>query len=152
MNSFSGIFFVLPCIESYQKVDLRTITLDVPPQEVTLPSASLIFIFQSPSLFPAASFSCFWFSLSLIWSWWNDTSNQWFTLILINRRYIYQTYAYWLIIGSIKLLAPSDWNSNHWIDVPLCHKYWHPIESWSLFKFISSLTFQMKSIEIFFLN
>ena len=30
----SGIFFVLPCIESYQKVDLRTITLDVPPQEV----------------------------------------------------------------------------------------------------------------------
>jgi len=29
-----GIFFVLPCIESYQKVDLRTITLGVPPQEV----------------------------------------------------------------------------------------------------------------------
>ncbi|TRY63261.1 hypothetical protein TCAL_02602, partial [Tigriopus californicus] len=32
--SFPGIFFVLPCIESYQKVDLRTITLGVPPQEV----------------------------------------------------------------------------------------------------------------------
>ena len=31
---FAGIFFVLPCIETYQKVDLRTITLDVPPQEV----------------------------------------------------------------------------------------------------------------------
>ena len=31
---FLGIFFVLPCIESYQKVDLRTITLGVPPQEV----------------------------------------------------------------------------------------------------------------------
>ena len=30
----AGIFFVLPCIESYQKVDLRTITLGVPPQEV----------------------------------------------------------------------------------------------------------------------
>jgi hypothetical protein len=30
----AGIFFVLPCIETYQKVDLRTITLDVPPQEV----------------------------------------------------------------------------------------------------------------------
>merc|ERR1711962_1549014 len=29
-----GIFFVLTCIESYQKVDLRTITLGVPPQEV----------------------------------------------------------------------------------------------------------------------
>ena len=34
---FSGIFFVLPCIESYQKVDLRTITLGVPPQEVINP-------------------------------------------------------------------------------------------------------------------
>jgi regulator of protease activity HflC (stomatin/prohibitin superfamily) len=32
--SYQGIFFVLPCIESYQKVDLRTITLGVPPQEV----------------------------------------------------------------------------------------------------------------------
>ena len=30
----AGIFFVLPCIEAYQKVDLRTITLGVPPQEV----------------------------------------------------------------------------------------------------------------------
>ena len=30
----AGLFFVLPCIETYQKVDLRTITLDVPPQEV----------------------------------------------------------------------------------------------------------------------
>merc|ERR1712051_443862 len=29
-----GIFSVLPCIETYQGVDLRTITLDVPPQEV----------------------------------------------------------------------------------------------------------------------
>ena len=33
-----GIFFVLPCIESYQKVDLRTITLGVPPQEVCSPN------------------------------------------------------------------------------------------------------------------
>ena len=29
-----GIFFVLPCIESYSKVDLRTSCFDVPPQEV----------------------------------------------------------------------------------------------------------------------
>eukprot|EP00093_Oithona_nana_P005668 05668.XXX_151688_146650_1 [CDS] Oithona nana genome sequencing. len=33
-SSYFRIFFVLPCIESYQKVDLRTITLGVPPQEV----------------------------------------------------------------------------------------------------------------------
>ncbi|EEB17854.1 Mechanosensory protein, putative [Pediculus humanus corporis] len=29
-----GIFFVLPCIDSYSKVDLRTVSFDVPPQEV----------------------------------------------------------------------------------------------------------------------
>ncbi|ETN70832.1 hypothetical protein NECAME_14511 [Necator americanus] len=30
----SGIFFVLPCIESYTKVDLRTVSFNVPPQEI----------------------------------------------------------------------------------------------------------------------
>lgn len=29
-----GVFFVLPCIEEYQNVDLRTVSFDVPPQEV----------------------------------------------------------------------------------------------------------------------
>ena len=29
-----GIFFVVPCVDSYQKVDMRTLTFDVPPQEV----------------------------------------------------------------------------------------------------------------------
>merc|ERR1712242_356755 len=29
-----GIFFIIPCIDRYHKVDLRTITLGVPPQEV----------------------------------------------------------------------------------------------------------------------
>ncbi|XP_060534274.1 band 7 protein AAEL010189-like isoform X2 [Cylas formicarius] len=28
-----GIFFILPCVDSYCKVDLRTISFDVPPQE-----------------------------------------------------------------------------------------------------------------------
>jgi len=41
-----GIFFVLPCIESYQKVDLRTITLGVPPQEVLD-----FFAFKRPCLY-----------------------------------------------------------------------------------------------------
>lgn len=34
MNCHLGIFFILPCIENYAKVDLRTLTFDVPPQEV----------------------------------------------------------------------------------------------------------------------
>lgn len=28
------MFFVLPCIDNYCKVDLRTVSFDVPPQEV----------------------------------------------------------------------------------------------------------------------
>ena len=30
-----GIFFILPCIETYSKVDLRTSVFDVPPQEAS---------------------------------------------------------------------------------------------------------------------
>lgn len=33
---FSGIFFILPCIDAYARVDLRTRTYDVPPQELSI--------------------------------------------------------------------------------------------------------------------
>jgi hypothetical protein len=29
-----GVFFVIPCLDVYQKIDMRTATYDVPPQEV----------------------------------------------------------------------------------------------------------------------
>ena len=29
-----GVFFVIPCIDQYEKIDLRTQSYDVPPQEV----------------------------------------------------------------------------------------------------------------------
>lgn len=29
-----GLFFVNPCLDTYSKVDLRTVSFDVPPQEV----------------------------------------------------------------------------------------------------------------------
>jgi erythrocyte band 7 integral membrane protein len=29
-----GIFFIIPCVDSYTKVDMRVTTFDVPPQEV----------------------------------------------------------------------------------------------------------------------
>nr|XP_054750240.1 stomatin-like [Lytechinus pictus] len=29
-----GLFFILPCIDDYKKVDLRTISFDIPPQEI----------------------------------------------------------------------------------------------------------------------
>ena len=31
-----GLFFVMPCVDSYKKVDLRTVSFDVPPQEVSI--------------------------------------------------------------------------------------------------------------------
>ena len=31
----AGLFFIMPCIDSYKKVDLRTVSFDVPPQEVS---------------------------------------------------------------------------------------------------------------------
>jgi hypothetical protein len=34
--SFLGIFFILPCIDAYARVDLRTRTYDVPPQELSI--------------------------------------------------------------------------------------------------------------------
>ena len=27
-----GIFFIVPCIDTYKKLDLRTVSFDVPPQ------------------------------------------------------------------------------------------------------------------------
>ena len=36
-----GIFFILPCIDSYKRVDLRTVSFDVPPQEV---GSGLVFL------------------------------------------------------------------------------------------------------------
>ena len=29
-----GVFFVIPCLDVYEKIDMRTATYDVPPQEV----------------------------------------------------------------------------------------------------------------------
>ena len=31
-----GVFFVIPCVDSYQKIDMRTKTYEIPPQEVTM--------------------------------------------------------------------------------------------------------------------
>lgn len=34
LPTLAGIFFIIPCIDTYSKVDLRTVSFDVPPQEV----------------------------------------------------------------------------------------------------------------------
>ena len=34
LQYLAGLFFILPCMDSVKVVDLRTVTFDVPPQEV----------------------------------------------------------------------------------------------------------------------
>ena len=29
-----GVFFVIPCVDQYEKIDMRTKTYEIPPQEV----------------------------------------------------------------------------------------------------------------------
>ena len=36
MQNLTGLFFILPCMDKVNVVDLRTVTFDVPPQEVTV--------------------------------------------------------------------------------------------------------------------
>ena len=31
-----GVFFIIPCVDIYEKIDMRTQTFDVPPQEVNI--------------------------------------------------------------------------------------------------------------------
>ena len=31
-----GVFFIIPCVDIYEKIDMRTTTFEIPPQEVTI--------------------------------------------------------------------------------------------------------------------
>ena len=39
-----GIFFVIPCVDNYRKVDLRTVSFDVPPQGICQINTEIVFI------------------------------------------------------------------------------------------------------------
>ena len=30
-----GVFFIIPCVDTYEKIDMRTATYEIPPQEVS---------------------------------------------------------------------------------------------------------------------
>ena len=30
-----GVFFIIPCVDVFEKIDMRTMTYEIPPQEVT---------------------------------------------------------------------------------------------------------------------
>ena len=29
-----GVFFIIPCVDTYEKIDMRSMTFEIPPQEV----------------------------------------------------------------------------------------------------------------------
>ena len=31
-----GVFFIIPCVDTYEKIDMRSMTFEIPPQEVRL--------------------------------------------------------------------------------------------------------------------
>ena len=33
-RSSKGVFFIIPCVDVYEKIDMRTATYEIPPQEV----------------------------------------------------------------------------------------------------------------------
>ncbi|KAK3580191.1 hypothetical protein CHS0354_001324 [Potamilus streckersoni] len=39
-----GIFFIMPCIENYIKIDLRTVYFDIPPQEVLTKDSVTVYV------------------------------------------------------------------------------------------------------------
>ena len=39
-----GVFFIIPCVDIYEKIDMRTQTYDVPPQEVQIITQNIIFL------------------------------------------------------------------------------------------------------------
>ncbi|KTF90559.1 hypothetical protein cypCar_00025536 [Cyprinus carpio] len=34
IDCFKGLFWIIPCVDTFRKVDLRTVSFDIPPQEV----------------------------------------------------------------------------------------------------------------------
>ena len=47
-----GVFFIIPCVDVYEKIDLRTATYEIPPQEVKcLSEIKRHFILFIPSRF-----------------------------------------------------------------------------------------------------
>ena len=130
--SLLGIFFVLPCIESYQKVDLRTITLGVPPQEVrklhTLAMAATDFLSVScpSSAIPNAYSTWPQSGLALI-SWWPQSLFQgpwnYFPLESSLRIVLsaFRPWFYWLYLAII--CSPVLQASESKMDRPLIKAY-----------------------------
>lgn len=76
----AGIFFVLPCTDSIVKVDLRTVSFDIPPQEVQ----------QEPLVNTRLAFRCPWVFVAQMWAagrpLWLEMLDQELTLLCVCSR------------------------------------------------------------------
>ena len=36
-----GVFFIIPCVDVFEKIDMRTMTYEIPPQEVNFDSLQM---------------------------------------------------------------------------------------------------------------
>ena len=43
-----GVFFIIPCVDVFEKIDMRTMTYEIPPQEVALSKMELSINHQLP--------------------------------------------------------------------------------------------------------
>ena len=39
-----GVFFIIPCVDTYEKIDMRSMTFEIPPQEVRLNSVRQLYM------------------------------------------------------------------------------------------------------------
>ena len=48
VNAFSGpgVFFIIPCVDVYEKIDMRSQTFEIPPQEVRSTLSETLFRFS----------------------------------------------------------------------------------------------------------
>ena len=47
---YTGLFFIIPCMDDVKVIDLRTVTFDVPPQEVCFKVTATIVYMMKPFL------------------------------------------------------------------------------------------------------
>jgi len=46
MYMLAGLFFIIPCTDNIVKIDIRIVSFDIPPQEVSLVSDCSQFIYR----------------------------------------------------------------------------------------------------------
>lgn len=60
---FVGLFFIYPCIDEFLRIDIRTISMDIPPQEVSLTHSYSYILVKHLTTY------CYYVNVSMFLSW-----------------------------------------------------------------------------------